>query len=60
METELTAPNTPQMNGAVKRKFVTIRNRAVAMMTAADLDDQQQGSFWTEAIDTATALLQQN
>ena len=53
---EFTAPNTPQMNGVVERKFVTIRDKALAMMLAAKLDDTHQGMLWTEAVNTATKL----
>lgn len=53
---EFTAPNTPQMNGVVERKFVTIRDKALAMMLAAKLTDERQGELWTEAVNTATKL----
>jgi hypothetical protein len=53
---ELTAPHTPQTNGVVERKFVTIRDRAQAMMLGAKLDDVFQGKLWAEAVYTATKL----
>jgi hypothetical protein len=53
---ELTAPHTPQTNGVVERKFVTIRDRAQAMMLGAKLDDAFQGKLWAEAVFTATKL----
>ena len=53
---EFTAPHTPQMNGVVERKFVTIRDKAVAMMLAAKLLDEHQGKLWPEAVNTATKL----
>jgi hypothetical protein len=53
---ELTAPHTPQTNGVVERKFVTIRDRAQAMMLGAKLDDVFQGKLWAEAVFTATKL----
>ena len=53
---ELTAPHTPQTNGVVERKFVTIRDRAQAMMLGARLDDEHQGKLWAEAVSTATRL----
>ena len=56
IELEMTAPYTPQMNGVVERKFVTIRDRAHAMMLAATLDDEHQGKLWAEAAYTATRL----
>jgi hypothetical protein len=53
---ELTAPHTPQMNGVVERKFVTLRDRAQAMMLGAKLDDAYQAKLWAEAVFTATKL----
>ena len=53
---EMTAPNTPQMNGVVERKFVTIRDKALALMLGAKLDDAHQGRLWPEAVHTATKL----
>ncbi|GAX17144.1 hypothetical protein FisN_UnNu082, partial [Fistulifera solaris] len=53
---EFTAPHTPQMNGVAERKFVTIRDKAVAMMLAAKLTDEHQGKLWPEAVNSATRL----
>ena len=53
---EMTAPNTPQMNGVVERKFVTIRDKGLALMLGAKLSEEHQGKLWTEAIHTATKL----
>ncbi|GAX29244.1 hypothetical protein FisN_28Lu116, partial [Fistulifera solaris] len=53
---EFTAPHTPQMNGVVERKFVSLRDKALAMMLAARLSDEHQGKLWTEAVNTATKL----
>jgi hypothetical protein len=36
MVLELTAPDTPQMNGVVERRFVILKQRALAMMVSAD------------------------
>ena len=36
--------------------FVTIRDRAVAIMIGAQLTDQAQGRLWAEAVNTATRL----
>ena len=44
------------MNGVVERKFVMLRNRALAMMIAADFTDEQRIKFWPEAANTATTL----
>jgi transposase InsO family protein len=56
IQTEFTAPYTPQMNGVVERGFVTVRDSALAMMLDAGLTDEQQGKLWAEAIYTATRL----
>ena len=56
IQLELTAPHTPQMNGVVERKFVTIRDRAQSMMLGAMLDEEHQGKLWAEATYTATRL----
>ncbi len=45
---EYTAPNTPQQNGVVERKFATIRDRSCAAMYAAKFNNQYQGLFWAE------------
>jgi hypothetical protein len=56
IQLELTAPYTPEHNGVVERKFVTIRDRAHAMMLGAQLDEIHQGKLWAEAAYTATSL----
>jgi len=53
---EFTAPYTPQLNGVVERKFVTIRDRAQAMMLGAHLDNYHQGILWAEAVNMSTQL----
>ena len=53
---ELTPPNSPQYNGVVERKFVTLRDRAHAMMLGAHLNDVHQGKLWAEAVYTATRI----
>ena len=53
---ELTAPNTPQQNGVVERRFVTCRDRSQAMMLGASLDEKHQGLLWCESTATATRL----
>jgi hypothetical protein len=56
IQLELTAPYTPQTNGVVERKFVTIRDRAQAMMLGAQLSNDHQAQLWAEAVMTATKL----
>ena len=56
---EHTAPHTPQHNGVVERAFVTLRQRAMAMMFTAKFTDEYQGLLWAEAVNTATVLTNQ-
>jgi hypothetical protein len=52
IQIEYTAPNTPQQNGVVERKFATIRDRSCAMMYNAGWDDATQGQLWAESVNT--------
>jgi hypothetical protein len=56
VQLEMTAPNTPQMNGVVERSFATCKNRAFATMYCARLSLETQGLLWPEAINTITKL----
>ena len=56
VQLEYVAPNTPQHNGVVERRFVTDRDRAMAMMTAANFTPQTQDKLRCEAISTASKL----
>ena len=51
---EFTAPYTPQQNGMVERKFVTICNRSMAAMYKAKFSDESQGLLWAKSADTHT------
>ena len=53
---EYTAPNTPQHNGVVERKFATLYRRVRTMFTECRLerDTQIQKGLWTECANTAT------
>jgi Reverse transcriptase (RNA-dependent DNA polymerase)/Zinc knuckle len=53
---EFTAPHTPQQNGVAERAFVTIRNRAHAMMIDARLDSKHQAMLWAEATSHASHI----
>jgi hypothetical protein len=53
---EMTAPNTPQMNGVVERSFATCKARAFATMYCARFTLESQGLLWPEAINTMTKL----
>ena len=56
VQLEMTAPNTPQMNGVVERSFATCKNRAFATMYCARLSLESQALLWPEAINTITKL----
>jgi hypothetical protein len=56
VELEMTAPNTPQMNGVVERSFATCKNRSFATMYCARLSLETQALLWPEAINTITKL----
>jgi hypothetical protein len=56
MVLELTAPNAPQMNGVVERRFVILKQRALAMMISADLVKTIREKLWCEAVDCANDL----
>ena len=56
IQIEYTAPNTPQQNGIVERKFVTICNRSCAAMFTAKFGDEVQGLLWAESANTHTRL----
>ena len=51
---EFTAPNTPQQNGRVERKFATLYGRMRAMMSG--MGERRTNYIWTAAADTATDL----
>ncbi|CAJ1937323.1 unnamed protein product [Cylindrotheca closterium] len=53
---EFTAPNTPQQNGRVERKFATAFGQVCAMMNTARMTETMRGNLWAEAADTATKL----
>ena len=56
IQLEMTAPNTPQMNGVVERSFATCKNRAFATMYCARFSLATQGILWPEAVNTATKI----
>ena len=53
---EMTAPNTPQMNGVVERSFATCKDRAFATMYCARFSLATQGLLWPEAVNTITKI----
>jgi hypothetical protein len=53
---EYTSPHTPQQNGVVERAFATLKQRAVASMTAAKFCEGGRKLLWPEAISHTTQL----
>ena len=51
---EYSAPETPQQNGKVERKFATLFGRIRAMLNAAGLEGELRQRVWAEAAKTAT------
>ena len=47
---EYTAPNTPKQNGRVEKKIHIIWQRAMTMMSNANLTIDAQKEFWAEAV----------
>jgi transposase InsO family protein len=54
---EMTAPNTPQMNGVVERSFATCKDRAFATMYCARFSLETQALLWPKAINTVTKIM---
>ncbi len=53
---EYTAPNTPQQNGVVERKFVTIRDQSSAMTFNAKWSGVEKSNMWAESINPSEVL----
>ena len=51
---EYTAPNTPQQNGRVQRKFATLYRRVRSMLNWAQLPKNLREKMWAETANTAT------
>ena len=45
-------PHTPQMNGVIERRFSVIKEKALAMLINAKLNDTDQKMLWAEAVHT--------
>jgi transposase InsO family protein len=56
IQLEVTAPNTPQMNGVVERSFATCKDCAFATMYCARFSLATQGLLWHEAVNTITKM----
>ena len=54
LEFEFTAPNTPQQNGKVERKFATLYGKVRSMLNRARLPERWRTGVWAEAASTAT------
>ena len=50
------APNTPQQNGVVERKFATLFGRSRAMLNQAGFNEELRHGLWAEAANLATLL----
>ena len=53
---EYTAPNTPQQNGVVERKFATLYGRVRSMLNAAEVPKTLREKLWAYAAKMATEL----
>jgi hypothetical protein len=53
---EYSAPNTPQQNGRVERRFATLYGRVRSMLNAAHLTPELRRGLWAECANTATYL----
>lgn len=56
IEFEYSAPNTPQQNGRVERRFATLYGRVRSMLNAANLTGSLRHGLWAECAQTATYL----
>ena len=53
LEFEFTAPDTPQQNGRVERKFATLYGRVRAMLNRAQVTPNMRSKLWAEAAKSA-------
>ena len=53
---EYTAPNTPQQNGRVERRFATLYGQVRSMLNGAHLNQEFRNGLWAECARTATDL----
>ena len=53
---EYSAPNSPQQNGRVERRFATLYGRVRSMLNAAKLSGVLRSGLWAECAQTATYL----
>jgi hypothetical protein len=53
LQFEFTAPDTPQQNGCVERKFATLYGRVRAMLNRARLPNKIRNKLWAEAANMA-------
>ena len=53
---EYSAPDTPQQNGRVERKFATLYGRVRSMLNAAHLPAYLRSGLWAECAYTATYI----
>jgi hypothetical protein len=53
---EFTAPDTPQQNGVVERKFQTLYNKVRSALNGAELSDVLRHGLWAQCAETMTKL----
>jgi hypothetical protein len=53
---EYTAPNTPQQNGLIERKFATLYGKIRALTTASQLPQKLRNALWSHAAQLVTSL----
>ena len=53
---EYSAPNSPQQNGRVERKFATLYGRVRSMLNGAHLTPSLRSGLWAECAHTATYI----
>jgi len=53
---EYSAPNTPQQNGRVERRFATLYGRVRSMLNDANVTSELRRGLWAECARTATYL----
>ena len=56
IQPEITAANTPQMNGVVERAFSVVKEQAMAMLYNDQFTNQTRKYLWAEPTNTATYI----
>jgi hypothetical protein len=56
IQIKMTTPYTPQQNGMVEQKFVTIQDQSCTAMTKAKFMEEYQGLLWAESVHMSMRL----